>query len=184
MVVVSGPLVSVNSTGLATAGNVFQDTPAAAGGSAQSLSGQLVLNIINVGLDDFGDYAGDQIDDDWQVLFFGQPPNPNAGPNADPDGDGQDNFFEFTAGLIPNDANSRFRLRIEAVAAQPAQRRMIFSPRLEDRTYTPQFRTHLLLGAWNPLTGTTQNDNGDERTVTDPNAIDPAKFYRVQITRP
>ena len=126
--VLNGPIASISSGGLATAGNVYENTPALVQGINQNLTGQLGLTILNVGLDDFAEYAGDGLDDDWQVLFFGQPPNPNAGPNADPDGDGQDNAFEFVAGLIPNDANSRFRLRIEAVAAQPSQRRDDLQP--------------------------------------------------------
>lgn len=182
--IVSGPVASISSGGLASAATVYQNTPAAIGGSAQGLSGQFNLTVLNVGFDDYQAYAGDGIDDDWQVQYFGLPPNLNAGPNADPDGDGQNNRFEFTAGLIPTNANSFFRLRIESVAGQPAQKRLIFSPRFVDRTYTPQFRTDLLPGSWNPLAGTTQNDIAQERTLTDLNGIGAAKFYRVQISKP
>lgn len=182
--VVSGPIASISTGGLATAGNVYQNTLATAGGSAQSLTGQLDLNILNVGSDDFGPYAGDQIDDDWQVQFFGEPPNALAGPIADPDGDSQNNLFEFTAGLVPTDATSRFLFSIQPVTGQPAQKNLIFQPLvLPGRTYTVHFRSSLVTGGWNPLTGTTQSDLESTRTVTDPNATAP-KFYRVQITKP
>jgi hypothetical protein len=182
--IVAGPLNSISAGGLATADHVYQDTIAIVGGTAQGLSGQLNLTVVNTGNDDFGAYAGDQIDDSWQVQYFGQPPNSNAGPNADPDGDGQNNLFEFAAGLVPTDPNSRFALNIQPVSGQPGQKNIIFNPLVSGRTYTVQFRANLITGSWNPLAGTTQSDNGNQRTVTDPNATPAPKYYRVQISKP
>ena len=183
--IVSGPISSISSSGLATAGNVYQDTAALVQGTQQTLAGQLGLTIVNVGFDDFAEYADDGLDDEWQVMFFGQPPNLNAGPNADPDGDGQNNRFEFTAGIIPNDPTSRFALTIQNLVAQPTQRNVIFDPLVGGRTYTVQFTpTPINPTSWTTLTGTTQSDNGNQRTVTDLNAATAPKFYRVQITKP
>ena len=67
---------------------------------------------------------------------------------------------------------------------QPDQRNLIFSPRLPDRTYTPQFRSDLLAGTWTTLTDIATSDDGDDRTVTDLSAVEPVKFYRIQITPP
>ena len=181
--IVSGPIASVSSSGLATAGAVFQDAAAAIGGTAQGLSGQWSFTVLNVTSDDYKSYAADGIEDSWQVEHFGEE-NPDAGPLVDFDGDGHNNLFEYTAGLLPNDATSVFRLRVENVAGQPAQRRLIFSPRVEGRTYTPQFRTGLASGDWGTLTGTTQIDSGAERSITDPNATGASKFYRIDITKP
>lgn len=181
--VINGPISSISSGGLATAATVYQDTAATVGGSAQSLSGQLNLTILNVGKDDFEAYANDQIDDDWQVQYFGQPPNPLAGPNADADGTGQTNLFKFVAGLNPLDG-SRFTFSIQPVSGQPGQKNLIFQPLVSGRTYGVQFRTGLTTGNWEPLTGTTQSDNGNQRTVTDPNASSASKFYQVQISKP
>lgn len=182
---VNGPIASISSGGLVTAGNVFENTPASVQGTQFTLAGQLALTIVNVGLDDFAEYAGDGLDDDWQVLFFGQPPNLNAGPNEDPDGDGQNNRFEFTAGLIPNDPTSRFALTIQNLIGQPVRRNVIFDPLVGGRTYTVQFTSTLIdPTTWTTLTGTTQSDNGNQRTVTDLNAGSAPKSYRVQITRP
>ena len=180
--VVIGPITSINSSGLVTTGNVYQNTGALISGTYQSNPGQTNLTVLNLGNDDFGAYAGDQIDDSWQVQYFGLPPNPLAGPNADADGTGQTNLFKFVAGLNPLDG-SRFTLSIQPVSGQPARKNLIFQPLVSGRTYTTQFRTDLTAGSWNPLTGTTESDNGDMRTVTDTSAAAP-KYYRVQITLP
>jgi hypothetical protein len=180
--IVSGAISSISTSGLATAATVYQDTPSIVSGSAQGLTGQLNLTILNVNTDDFGAYAGDGIDDSWQVQYFGQPPNALAGPNVDADGTGQTNLFKFVAGLNPLDG-SRFTLSIQKVSGQPAQRNVIFQPLVSGRTYNVQFKTSLTTPSWQALTGTTQSDNGTTRTVTDTSAAAP-KYYHVQISKP
>ena len=101
-----------------------------------------------------------------------------------PDGDGQANLFEFTAGLVPTDPASRFLLTLTPVVGQPTQKKAIFSPLVAGRTYSVEFRTSLTSGAWAPLTGTTFSDVGNERTVTDPAATGATKFYRVNVSKP
>ena len=179
----SGLLTGVDAGGLASAGLVYQDTAAIAQGSYLGNIGTLSLMVVNVGADDFGIYAGDGLADDWQVQNFGVN-NPAAAPLADPDRDGQNNLFEFTAGLAPNNPASVFHEQLAPVPGQPARRRIVFSPRFPDRNYTVQFRLSLTTGAWQALTGTTQTDSGTERTVTDLNAGGAVKFYRVEITKP
>jgi hypothetical protein len=182
--VAAGPLTGIDASGLATAGLVYQATAATAQGVSGIYSGTLALTVLNVNLDNFGAYAGDTLDDAWQVQYFGLPPNALAGPLADPDRDGQDNAFEFTAGLVPTDPNSVFQLRIEKVAPPSNAKKLIFSPRFGDRTYAVWFRPNLATPPlWDRLTGTTQSDLGSERTVTDPNGSG-QRFYRVEITKP
>ncbi len=181
--IVNGPIASISSSGLATAGNVYQDTTATVAGAANSLSGQLSLTILNVNNDDFGSYANDGIDDAWQVQYFGQPPNPLAGPNADADGTGQTNLFKFIAGLNPLNG-SRFLLNIQPVPGQASQKNLIFSPLVAGRTYTAQSAPSLVTPSWSVLPQSTQNDNGTVRTVTDLSASPAPKFYRVQISKP
>jgi hypothetical protein len=182
--VASGPLTGISAAGLATAGTVYQDTAATAQGVFSGNTGTLGLTVKNVNPDDFGNYAGDGLDDAWQNQYFGLN-NPNAAPAADPDGDGQTNLFEFTAGLVPTDPQSRFLLNIAPVVGQPAQKKLIFSPRLIDRTYTIKARTSLLTGSYLPLTNpAAPTDNGQERTITDLSATGVMKFYRVEITKP
>jgi len=180
---VSGP-ISINTNGLATAGIVYQDTAATVGGTAQSLTGQLALTVLNVTADDFGAYANDGIDDAWQVQYFGQPPNALAGPNADADGTGQTNLFKFIAGLNPID-HSRFTLSIQAVAGQPSQKKLVFQPIVAGRTYTPKFIPALTTTPnWQNVANTTQSDSGSTRTVTDPAASPAPRYYQVQISKP
>ena len=179
---VSGPITGISASGLASAGLVFQNTSATVQGLLGGFTGSLNFTVLDSIPDNFGAYAGDGIGDDWQVQFFGQN-NPLAAPGFDPDGDGQTNQFEFTAGLIPNDPASFFRLRLEAVPAQPARKKVIFSPRLDGRTYVVKSRL-TPSGVWQPLATSTQSDNATERTVTDLDATDSKKFYRVEITQP
>lgn len=181
--ILDGPLTGISASGVATAGNVYQDTTATAAGSYGSQSDSVLLNVLNIGPDDFGIYAGDRIDDDWQVLYFGEN-NPAAEPTRDSDGDHQDNLFEFTAGLIPTDAASFFRLAIQPVAGQPGQKQLVFSPRLADRTYHILTNTTLAGGSWDKLGTQVVSDLGTQRTVTDTDATDERKFYKVEVTRP
>lgn len=181
------PLTVNTTTGLATATAVYQDTDttvtATQGEIPHQLTAELDLTVLNTLPDNFGSYANDTLKDNWQVLHFGQD-NTDAAPLKDPDGDGQNNRFEFTAGLIPTDPLSRFLLRVEPVAGQPAQKRLVFSPRFTDRTYEIFTSTTLLGDSWSALTGGIVSDNGNERTVIDPAASEGKKFYRVQVTKP
>ena len=180
----SGALTSISASGLATAAAVYQDSPAVAHGAYQTFTDTLALTVINTLPDNFGSYATDGIADDWQVQYFGLPPNAAAGPLVDPDFDGQNNLFEFTAGLIPNSNLSRFLISAKGVTGQPSHKDIVFSPVFGDRSYLIQTSTTLLNGSWSPLAGGTVINNGSTRTVTDPNATGPRKFYRVQITWP
>lgn len=179
----SGPLTGVNTSGVATAGTVYQNTAATAQGVYLGNTGTAGLTVVNTLPDNFGSYAGDGLDDAWQNQYFGLN-NPNAAPLIDPDGDGQDNLFEFTAGLVPTNPLSRFLLRIEPVAGEPARKRLVFSPRWTDRTYQVVTSTTMEAAVWSALTGGIVSDNGTERTVTDTAATEPRKFYRVEITKP
>ena len=181
--VVNGPVTSVNASGVATAGLVYENTPATVQGSYFARSGTLGLTVLNVNLDNFGLYAGDTVDDAWQVQYFGLN-NPLALSGQDPDGDGQINGYEYIVGTVPTDPNSLFRLRIEAVPGQPARKNLIFSPRFPSRTYTPEFRLNVEAGPFALIPVSSTADAGIERTVTDLQAIDPRRTYRIRITFP
>lgn len=181
--VASGPIGFISASGQATANTVYQNTSATIQGDIGSLTAVLGLTVINVAKDDYQAYAADGIDDDWQVLHFGAPPNADAGPAADPDHDHQNNLFEFLAGVTPTDPASRFLLRIEPVAGQPSHKKLIFSPRFSDRTYTVESNSDLST-SWTTVPGTSVVDNGTERTVTDPYASAARMFYHVRIDKP
>lgn len=180
--VLSGPL-SVNSTGLATAQAVYTNMNATVQVSLGGLTSPTTLTIQNTISDNFGIYASDGVGDDWQVQYFGQN-NPQAGPAVDADGDGQNNLFEFTAGLVPTSSTSRFAFSIEAVPGQPGQKRVVFSPALSGRTFSLMKSTGLGPASWQPVAGASVTGAGGTSTLTDTGASGERAFYRVQITMP
>lgn len=179
--VASGPLVSIDTTGEGTADIVYENTPATAQGHVGGLTNQIILLVLDASPDNYGSYAGDGIDDDWQYLYFGLD-NPDAGPLLDPDHDLQNNKFEFVAGLNPTDYASRFLLAIKPAGTD--QQDIIFSPRYSDQTYTVLYTTNLVTGSWSPLTSFSISDDSTVRTVTDLLATEDSRFYNVEITRP
>jgi len=181
--VMADPFSGIDASGLATAATVFEDSAATAQGAFEGRTGQLALTVLDTIPDNFGPYAADGLDDAWQNQYFSADPS-KAAPLLDPDGDGQNNFFEWTAGLIPTDPSSRFLLRVEPVPGQPAQMNLIFIPRFGDRSYVVKFSTDLSPGPWDPATVSVPSDNGTERTVTDTSASETSKFWRVEITKP
>jgi len=143
------------------------------------------LTVLDTIPDNFGSYAGDGLDDAWQVQYFGLPPNALAGPNVDADGTGQTNLFKYVAGLNPTDPTSRFTLNIQPVPGEPTQTNLIFSPLVAGRTYTVVARTDLTtVGGWTAINASAPSDDGTQRTITDLSATGPTKFYEVQITKP
>jgi hypothetical protein len=184
MSVLDGPITSISPTGLVTAGAVYEHT-AATVAATSDLTGQLTLPLFvqNTLPDNFGSYAGDGITDSWQNQYFGLN-NPLAAPGMDASGTGQNNLFKFIAGLNPLDPSSVFRLSIEPVPGQPGQMRLVFTPRLTDRSYVVRHSDTLSPVSWQPLMNITTSDDGQTRTVTDLDASGDAKFYDVQISRP
>ena len=180
---VNGPIIAISASGLATTDAVYANKSAGLAGHWMGAANTATLLVLNNQLDNYHGYASDGLPDDWQVQYFGET-NSLAAPLLDPDGDGQNNLFEFTAGLVPTDPNSRFLLRIAAVAGQTGQKQIIFAPRFQDRNYSILTTTNLPGGSWTPLTGGITSDSGTERTVTDTNTIENRKFYRVGVVKP
>lgn len=178
------PVASIDSNGLASTASVYQDTPMTLNGTYLGVNNAASLLVLNDIPDNYGSYAGDGLPDAWQYTYFGLD-NPNASPTADPTACGQDNYFKYIAGLDPTNATSLFQFRIELVQGQPHQAKLIFSPRWDDRSYMPIYSTNLVTSAsWTNLLTTTVSDNATERTLTDTNSLDTARFYRIQINYP
>jgi hypothetical protein len=180
----AGPLSGISNGGLATAATVYQDASATIQGVFEGLAATLGLTVINHLTDNHGSYAGDGLDDGWQVQHFGLD-NPSADPSFDADSDGQDNAFELIAGLSPTDASSRFLISPSPVANQPGQMNIVIHPRLPDRIYTVKSSPTLGTAAtWVPLTSFSIADDGTTRTITDLDAGGSKRFYRVEIAKP
>lgn len=181
--VVAGPVSAISPAGVASTVAVYQNETATIQGRFRGGAGLLDIAVINSDPDNYGSYAGDHVDDAWQVQYFGLD-NPLAGPGNDPDADGQNNLFEYYATTHPMDAASLFRLWIARVEGRPLYKNITFSPRSPTRQYEVQYKTDLTTGTFAPLGSSSTTDNGLERTVTDENATDVHRFYKVKISIP
>lgn len=178
----SGPVAGISSSGLLSAGLVYQDTPATARGDFGGFSGTFNLQVLDTLPDNFGSYAGDGIDDSWQVQYFGLN-NPNAAPSVDFSGTGQTNLFKFVAGLNPLDPAARFIVTAAPVAGQPSQKLISFGPVLAGRTYSVRAKADMASSNWSTVAGSVLIV-GSQGTLLDTAAIGAKKFYEVQIVKP
>ena len=137
------------------------------------------------------DTVGDGIPDWWRAAYFGgsgTTTNSRSCATGDADGTGQNNLFKYFAGLNPTNPASVFVLEI-AETGQPGQMNVTYSPiatgPAADQIYTVRNRTNLESGTFATL-GTIGgiSTNGTAVTVTDTNAVQPVKFYDVQIILP
>ena len=136
----------------------------------------------------WSDSVGDGIPDSWRAHYFGgdgTTTNSQSCALCDADATGQNNLFKYTAGLDPTNPASVFVLKIASVVGQPTQKNLIYNPIADFRGYTVQFRTNLMSGSWAAL-GTIGGvtGSGKEVTVTDTNAVETQKFYRIDISLP
>ena len=121
--IVSGPLTAVSTGGLVRSTAVYQDTPAGVRGSWSGLVDLGEFTVLNTDDDNVVPVEGDGIDDAWQFLYFDGDADGvlaggevvDAGPRADPDGDEQDNLFEFLSGHIPIDGDSLLDIRFVSI---------------------------------------------------------------------
>jgi hypothetical protein len=174
----TGPVFSLGG-GAFSWGAVYVDTGATVQAAAGGLTGTLALLIQNTDPDNYGLYAGDNVDDAWQVQYFGTNNALGLG-TADPDHDGQNNKFEYLALTSPLSATSRFDVAIAYLNA--TNRVVTFQPRQTNRTYLVE--QSAALTGWSNLVSATTNDVTVVRSVTDRNATQSRKFYRVRITVP
>lgn len=180
--VLQGPL-SINNAGIAAAGPVYQNTGAVAGGLYAGHTGTLNLTVLNVSPDNFGGFAGDGLDDDWQVQYFGLPPNQRAAPSADPDGDGRSNLFEFLSGFAPTDPASFLQFVIEGFSNANVVNLRV-NKVIPGRTYTVKIASDLQSvpqPAGAPVSVTSEQTN---YLFQDPAAGGLRKFYFLEVTRP
>jgi hypothetical protein len=121
----------------------------------------------------------------WQMQYFTCTNCPQADPAFDYDGTGQNNLFKYVTGLDPTNPASVFFLNIVSVTNQPTQVNLLFNPVVDGRTYTPQFATDMIGGVWTQLTGYAgPMTNGNQVTITDLNAVQSNKLYRIDISLP
>ncbi len=121
----------------------------------------------------------------WQLQYFGCTNCPQAQPGADADGTGQNNQFKYIAGLNPTNPASVFVFGVALSTNPPGASALTFNPAVAGRTYTPLFETDLTASNWQTLTTiSTPVTNGSQVTITDTNASQTQKFYRINISFP
>jgi hypothetical protein len=180
------PVASISGSGVLSPADVYALSSATVNGYYLGATNNTILEVFAP------DSIGDGIPDWWRQEYFGAatPTNGSDCATCDADGTGQDNLFKFVAGLNPTNPASVFVLKIAPVAGQPTQKMLTYSPILIGfgQTYTLQFRTNLTGGAgYATLTTTgvlTTNVPQAQVTVTDTQATQPQKFYRVNISLP
>jgi hypothetical protein len=177
--VLSGPISSVTTAGLAYASAVYQDTFATVLAVSPDASGVVQFVVLDTLKDNYGFYAGDEVMDSWQVQYFGLS-NSDALGSVDADDDGQINQIEFMAGTVPTNPASLFEVAIEKGSATDRMDVVLY-PAFTDRAYSLQTRTNLLAGDWETVADMTEFTNGLERIITDLGATNQVQFYRAQI---
>lgn len=126
-------------------------------------------------------FSGDGLPDDWQHTYFGTPWTEDALLNADPDGDGQPNHYELTAGTDPTNALSQFTVALEIdVDHRP---RLKLSGLALDRRISVQWRTHLANPIFQPVSNFQIETQNQSIIVTDLETVSGTRFYQVQLLR-
>jgi hypothetical protein len=119
----------------------------------------------------------DGIPDTWRLLYFGTVSNILSAANADPDGDGANNWQEYIAGTNPLDAASVFAF---ASSAAPAGGQFTLQwPSVVNKTYTLQSSSSPA-GGWTTIVSNLLG-NSQPLQWTDTNASTGARFYRALV---
>lgn len=130
------------------------------------------------------DSVGDGIPDWWRAQYFGgngTTTNSQSCAACDADGTGQNNLLKYVASLNPTNSASVFVFSIQDANGQKS---LTYGPIAAGRTYAPQFRTNLVSGNWAALTFSGPTTNNNQVTITDPNATQTTRFYRIGISFP
>ncbi|WAC18431.1 hypothetical protein OVA24_14445 [Luteolibacter sp. SL250] len=172
----------ISSTGMLIASAVHKDTQITIHAVYAGYQGFIPAFIRNTQPDNYGSYAGDGLEDGWQVEHFGLD-HPQASPLSDPDGDEQNNLFEYTAGTSPRDRYSKLVFAVLRAPSQPTHRKIEIHPILADRAYQLQHSPDLTPASWKPVAATPV-DTGSHRVITDTDAAGASRFYRVIVTKP
>ena len=183
----SGPLTSISTSGLVTAGSVYQDTSAMMQGLYQGKTATLTLTVLNTIADNFGIYAGDGIGDGWQVQYFGIN-SANAAPTLDLDKDGLNNFAEFALNLNPGTSSTLPVAGVRNGTTFEYTYTRSVAAMNAGVQFTVEWSDTLLAGSWS-ATGVTENVISDNGTTQQVKAVIPAssmakKFARLSLCPP
>jgi 1,4-alpha-glucan branching enzyme len=132
------------------------------------------------------DFVGDGIPDWWRLQWFGSSSSTNSTActaccaACDADGTGQNNFFDYVAGLNPTDPTQIFTVQI---AASNQVMNLTFGPINDGLTYTVQSSPDLVNYS-GLASSTAPQTNGSQVAISDLAPWPSNEFYRVQISLP
>ncbi len=122
------------------------------------------------------DWNFDGVNDLYQRQYFPVFTATNAGPNADPDGDGVNNYAESIAGTVPTNAGSYLKMRSVARTNNTATIRW---DSVNGKRYQMTYRTNLDDGSWQNV-GAPVTAGGTNALYSDTAASNAMRIYRVQ----
>lgn len=175
---VAFPLTAIAPNGVATSGVVYVDTAGAVTGAYLGVTGTATFVVLDIIPDNFGIYAGDQVNDGWQVRYYGaNNPNGQGGATAS---NGQSVADNYLADLDPTDPSARFVL---TAFSNGTPARIYFNPSSTGRVYALYYRESLNTGTWSVVDGSMPVVGGTP-CLSDTNAMTSTRFYRVDVGLP
>ena len=119
----------------------------------------------------------DGLDDTFQRHYFSPWTAAQAGPNADPDLDGANNYSEYIAGTDPTNPNSVLKMTGVSRTNSTATVRW---QAVVGKKYQLNYRTNLKAGSWTN-SGSVFTANSTNSQTTDAVGTNALRFYRVQV---
>jgi len=176
--VMNGPIVLIDSNGMALAGAVYQDTFATVRAASGSLSATTGVTVVDTLRDNFGLYAGDGVADSWQVQYFGTN-NVNGMATAEPNGNGQNNYTAFMAGTCPTNAMDVFR--VQSILRGTGGMDLVLTPAFSNRTYHIEACANLRAPDWIQVATSVGPAQLTQLAVNNVAATNRVQFYRASI---
>lgn len=177
---VSGPILSISASGVAATDVVLNDATATAGGTWLGFYNTVSFGVLDSDPDNYYGYGNDGLPDLWQVANFGMPPNADAAPDANPDGDSDPNFDEWMTGHDPDDPADCFRFSITGRTGTVAT--FLVDKTISGRTYTLEYTTDYTTSpsGWTFVTVETPGNQTDY-TFQDTSSTDDRDFYHMVV---
>lgn len=138
----------------------------------------LIAAWITNDLPSFQTFAG------WQLAWFGSTNSPDAGPLADPDGDGAINRLESLTGTNPTNSLDAWKISFVLSNHVP----VVEFPQIANRGFEVQSAANLFGSTWTPLNVQANapffSASNRNARVTDSTTPGDTRYYRVRVFEP
>jgi len=125
------------------------------------------------------DADGDNIPNEWEILYFGGFTNAVAA--ADPDNDGADNLTEYISGYSPVDSNSVFKITSFSVPPTGGSPFILTWNPVEGRLYGVEYANDLIYSGFSGIPGATNLPYTQNSYTDTVERTDPQSFYQVDV---